>query len=234
MKRTAIISPDASKDIYNNLKKLDIEPLGIHRTDKVKRQLSGHPDIQLFIHKNSAFCHPDIPHPFIKKIEKRIEIILCPSILSSEYPEDIPYNIACTGLISFHNIHFTDRLILDFHKTEKIKIAHVNQGYAKCSTMILDFNTIITDDKSIHKKAQLNGLNSLLINKGYVDLPGFNYGFIGGASGTTGENILLTGSIDHHPDYYIIMEFIEKANKKVVYLSQDRITDIGSILIFEH
>jgi len=100
-----------------------------------------------------------------------------------------------------------------------------------CSTLIVDDNSIITADNGIHEKALNNKLNSLLISPGNIDLPDYNYGFIGGASGSDNESIFLTGSLENHKDKKKIEIFIKEQNKNIIYLSSKKIIDIGSIFI---
>jgi hypothetical protein len=104
------------------------------------------------------------------------------------------------------------------------------QGYSKCSTVIIDETRIITADTTIHRKAIAEGLSSLLITSGHVALPGYEYGFLGGASGTTGSTVFFTGTLKKHPDFNAIMSFIEESGKKTLFLSDDNIIDLGSIL----
>jgi len=231
MKNIAIINPDASDEIKRSLRDHDIEPLAIPSTPLVDKPISGHPDLQLFIHEEKAFCHPDICTDFIKSIKNFCEIIICRGRLSREYPGDIAYNIACTGKIALHKTDNTNKTIKQYLRSQSIDLININQGYSKCSTMIIDEKHIITADNSIHRAASENDMNSLLINPGYIDLPGYKYGFIGGASAAYEDWILLTGSLDHHPDRDRIFEHMEKAGKKPVFLSKEKIIDLGSIFI---
>ncbi len=96
--------------------------------------------------------------------------------------------------------------------------------------MVVDRRSIITSDRSIHKSAQENSVESLLICEGHIVLRGYNHGFIGGASGKSGDTIFITGTIDHHPDRDKIYNFIETRGKSIKILSDDRALDTGSIL----
>jgi hypothetical protein len=70
-----------------------------------------------------------------------------------------------------------------------------------------------------------------LITPGYIDLPGYNYGFIGGASGEFNNTVFFSGRIDHHPDFDMIRNFIINKEKSIINLSESRAVDIGSIFI---
>jgi hypothetical protein len=70
----------------------------------------------------------------------------------------------------------------------------------------------------------------LLIDKGHIQLQGFDYGFIGGASGRIGDTIIFNGDITQHPDYEKIAAFIEDRDLKIKYFTEYPLEDIGSII----
>lgn len=229
--KIAIISPDASAAIRRNLEKLDLEPMEIPRCPSVERPLSGHPDIQIFIHEKNVFCHHEIEMSFLKRIEKYAQVIICESRLSEPYPLNIPFNIACTGSIAFHRRSHTDSRIAEYLALRDIPLVNVSQGFAKCATLIVNDNHIITADRSIHRMAEANNITSLLIESGDIELPGYQYGFIGGATGTLKDAILFTGKIGRHRDYRRICEGIEQSGKRIIYLSEEDAVDLGTIFV---
>lgn len=233
MNPVAIVDPRIPSEIIRNLKCSGFSVIAAPRTDLVDTPISGHPDIQMFLHKKNLFVHPDIDISFLKKIEKYINIIHCSTKLNNTYPEDIPYNIACAGSVALHRKGSTDETILGYLFKNNIAVADTRQGYSKCSTLIVDENSVITSDRSIQFAAEESGLDTICITQGYVDLPGYNYGFIGGASGKFLDTIYLTGSIDNHPDRDRIMNFIESKGMKIKMLSEQRIVDTGSIFFIE-
>ena len=144
---------------------------------------------------------------------------------------DIPYNIVCTGNTAIHKIECTPPEIKKYFTENNINLINTSQGYSKCSTLIVNDKSIITSDNSIHKIAIANGIDSLLITPGFIDLPGYDYGFIGGASGQFNNTIMLTGKIDQHPDCNLITNFIKNKGMDISFLSENSAKDIGSILI---
>lgn len=200
-------------------------------TNLVAEPICSHPDIQIFVHNNSVFTHPAISKDVVKSLENYCNVNICSTELNNKYPLDIAYNIVCIGNIAIHKAKCTPPEIKKYFTDNNINLINTNQGYSKCSTLIVDDKSIITADKSIHKIAVANEIDSLLITPGFIDLPGYKQGFIGGASGCFKKTILLTGKIDHHPDCDIIIDFIKKRDLSISYLSQNPIIDIGSILI---
>jgi hypothetical protein len=229
MEPCAIIDPRLSGKIVKNIHSAGFKTIPAPLTGLVAPPLSGHPDIQMFLHGDNLFVHPEIDLLFLKAMEKYVNIIRCQTPLSGVYPGDIPYNIACTGRLAIHRTESTEQKILEYFRQNNIEIIETKQGYSKCSTMIVDDQSIVTSDRSIHSAAEKAGLDALLISPGHIDLPGYSYGFIGGASGKFLNRIYLTGSIDGHPDCGRIIEFISSKGCGIKILSDERIFDGGSI-----
>ena len=233
MEHAAIIDSRTPGDICSILEKTGLRVIKIPCTERVSGPVSGHPDIQLFIHRNTAFVHPHIDLNFLKQLENFCDVKTCTTALWQEYPSDIPYNIACTGSFAIHRLDRTEPSIQNQLKDDGITLLDVKQGYSKCSTLVVDEKSIITPDASIDAAARSAGMDSLLISPGHVDLPGYRYGFIGGAAGRFMNMVLLTGTIDGHPDRDRIHEFIESRGLKVKVLSKQRVLDTGSILVVD-
>jgi len=231
MKYFALIDPGLSPKAVNKLKQLDIEPLPVPCTHLVDTPISGHPDIQVFLHRNTAFVHPEIDRSFLKILGRYCDIKTGLTHLADSYPHDVGYNIAVTGDFAFHKKNATDPVIKEYLLKNNILIIDVKQGYSKCSTLIVNEQSIITADKSIHNEALRNRFDSLLISPGYIDLPGYKYGFIGGATGIFSNSIVITGNIDHHPDRDNIYRFIEDRCMTIKLLSDEPASDTGSLLI---
>jgi len=229
MEPCVIIDPRLDEECIRNLKRDGFRIINTALTDFVDKPISGHPDIQMFIHEKNLFVHPDIDKEFIKRIERYVNVIPCSTKLNKNYPYDIPYNIALVGNFAIHRKNFTDRVIQDYLLNQGITLVDTNQGYAKCSTLIVDNNSIITSDKSINNAAKSVGIDTLLISDNFIDLPGYSHGFIGGASGSYGSTIYLTGRIDHHLSRDEIESFIESKNMQLKVLSGKRIIDVGSL-----
>ena len=233
MNPCVIIDPRLDEECIGNLECNGFSVIAVPLTDLVHKPVSGHPDIQLFIHEKNLFVHPDIDKQFLKTIERYINVIQCATKLKKNYPYNIPYNIALVGNFAIHRKDFTDRVIQDYLLNKGINIVDTKQGYAKCSTLIVDNNSIITSDRSINDAAKSVGIDSLLISNNFIDLPGYDYGFIGGASGVYGDTIYISGNIEHHPDKDALESFIESKNMKLKILSSKRIIDVGSLFFID-
>jgi len=226
---TVIINPDAPQKITEALTSMGIRILYLPVSDNVAHPLRGHPDLQLFVHDKHFFCHHGLSTSFINSLKIMGEVKISETILSPGYPGDIAFNVACTEKSAFHHTGHTDGLIRNHLKDTNINLIHVSQGYSKCSTCIAGPEHIITADAGIHQAAAANGINSLMINPGHVSLPGYRYGFIGGASGLLDGRLFFTGTLDHHPDGEVIKSFLKAAGVEPVYLSDEPLIDLGSL-----
>ena len=112
-------------------------------------------------------------------------------------------------------------------------IVKVKQGYTKCSTIVLGEDNFITEDEGIYRTLTSKDKNCLLIKKGYVQLKGYEYGFIGGASAFLDEinTILFFGDITEHPDYNAIENFCNDINIDIAHIADMKLTDIGGVVI---
>ena len=151
--------------------------------------------------------------------------------LGKDYPADVSFNAACTGKYFIHNLSLTNERLLLAAKEMGMILVDVHQGYTKCSTVIVDETSIITYDEGIIKAcSQYPDISVLRVAPGFVRLDGYDTGFIGGASGRVGKEIIFHGDLFGHPDFSSIVDFIEKRGLACKWFPQFKLTDIGSIL----
>ena len=105
------------------------------------------------------------------------------------------------------------------------------QGYTKCSTVVVDSRSLITADQGIAAAcSKAEDLDVLLVQEGHVALEGYDTGFIGGASGRVGDEIIFNGDLSAHPDFQKIKDFIEERGLECKWLPEYPLTDIGTIM----
>ena len=128
--------------------------------------------------------------------------------------------------------HENFKEILQYCRENNIETVNVNQGYTRCSALVVNDKAVITADKSIEKGMKNNGVEVLLISAGNIVLEGFDYGFIGGASFSDNNTIYFFGDITKHLDYYKIKEFTSKHNSIIEILCKTQpLTDIGGAVL---
>lgn len=171
-------------------------------------------------------CHPDIYMCHLGKTLFEGDV----SKLTRDYPGHAIYNACSTGKYFIHNLNITDSVLLNAADDTGLTKIHIRQGYAKCSIIVVDEDSIITADRGIFKATTASGLDVLLIEPGQVVLEGYPYGFIGGASGKVGNTIIFNGDLSAHSDYLKIKDFIERRGVNIKYFEDYPLTDIGSII----
>lgn len=199
------------------------------------KAICGHPDILLHIlDDKDIIVHKDTDSKFIKQLEElSLNVILSSSQLGSSYPLNILLNGVNTTNFFMHHLKYTDSTLLNFINERK-KLINVKQGYTKCSTAIVNSNAIMTSDKGIAKTLFNENVDVLLLPPGDIDLPGLNYGFIGGCCGLIEDNLLgFFGELDHYANGKEVLSFLKKHRVEPYFLKKGKLTDRGSLLRIE-
>ena len=146
------------------------------------------------------------------------------------YPSNIALNCMILGEYVVGKLSGTSQIIKNWCEEHGYKFINVKQGYTKCSVAIVDESSVITADESIYN-ALYNKIDVLKIRPGYIQLPGCNYGFIGGCCGLIDKNVLaFSGDIKKHPDANKIIDFLKARNIEYVNLTDNELLDVGSII----
>ncbi|QNU67204.1 hypothetical protein EHE19_001220 [Ruminiclostridium herbifermentans] len=229
-----IIDKRASNRIKETLKQQNILLVETLPHPDIYPAVAYHPDIMFHhIYSNMIVYAPNTPQQLIDELTALgFDMLEGQASLNNRYPHTIAYNIARVGKYAFHNTKYTDPLVKKLLIERGIKFIHVNQGYSKCLTCIIDENSIITSDKDIYKKAKAAKLDALLIEPDKsIQLEPYDMGFLGGATGLIGRNKLaFTGNIKLHKNYNEILNFLSLKNVDMVMLNDDRLMDLGTII----
>lgn len=230
---TIIIDGRVPTEIIGNLKKLKLNIIPTISCKDVASPISYHPDIVMHpVDHNTLIIAPNVFEYYEEKLYGMgINLIKGETKLGKAYPMDIAYNVGRMDGLAVHNFKYTDEKLKFYLKKQSLEFVHVNQGYTKCSMAIIDNKAFITADYVISKKIKNLGFDVLLIEPGYIELPGYDYGFIGGTCGNLSrDDILLTGKLDSHPDKEKILKFIKKYRKRPIWLSNKKIVDVGTVI----
>lgn len=197
----------------------------------VDTAIASHPDIQLVNVKGQLFVAPNMS-PQIQSFlsSEKYPFNWGDTTLKSLYPGDIPYNIVVLDQYLLHHIKYTDKKVLELADSLGLKPVHVEQGYSKCSTVVITGNAIITSDMGIEKAVRDLDVDCLLVREGFVALYPFQYGFLGGASGRVGDGLVWNGSLEGHPDREAIRGFVQSKGIKNIEFEGMPLVDIGSII----
>jgi hypothetical protein len=204
------------KNILFYLFEHGFNPVVMKQSASVRGSINSHPDI--FMCKMGV--DPDAP---LIKAE--------PSHVGWEYPQNIAYNAVCIDKYFIHNLKYTQPEVLEKARQMGKILIDVPQGYTKCSTVVVNGSSLITADEGIARVlSDYKDIDVLKISPGYVELPGYNTGFLGGASGLVGDTMLFCGDLAAHPDYYDILSFILRRGINVKFFDSLPLLDVGSFI----
>ncbi|NLY20118.1 MAG: hypothetical protein GXZ08_02390 [Tissierellia bacterium] len=228
MAKICICDVKAPKKIIDSLIKRGYEIVPSFNLNALNGGLKTHPDIQIFkIDDKRVIVEPNTLEHYKSHLSRYgIQVISGATILDNKYPSDIAYNIAMIGNSVIHNLKYTDKNISNL--LEGKKRINIAQGYSKCSIVTLP-NGFITSDVGIYKKIENEFKYSLLIENGHIELSGYDYGFLGGATGYD-DKLYFAGSIENHPSYELIHRFLEGNGIDYVSLSDEKLVDIGTLM----
>lgn len=220
-----------NKRLESALKKYG-QVVSIPKLQNVSRPVCGHWDLQCFAFDDKTVVTCPEVFCFYKQKLPEYTVLCGDKNPAASYKNEVLYNAALIGKNLFCNIKYTDPVILSQAQKRKIKINHVKQGYATCSTIKIAENALLTSDPSIYRAAIAAGLDVLLTNNNGVLLPGYPTGFLGGACICLKDKLLFCGDITRHTDYSQICAFAAKYEKTVLSISDFPLSDLGSPHIF--
>ena len=200
----------------------------------------SHTDMLLFSINENIFCNK-VYFENNKRLFEKIEeygynIISCDFEVKDSYPFDVSLNQAQIGKYILGNRKACAKEILAYATENSYEYISIKQGYAKCSTLILNKKAIITADDSIEKAAKELNIEVLKISNGanQIKLDGYDYGFIGGASAVYEKTVFFFGDISLHKDGNEISNFCKKHGFSIISLSQYQLEDIGGAFILPY
>jgi len=204
-------------------------------------EIAAHVDIHYLKVGEMVFSAPE------KKGALPFNTVSCTTQLGGTYPEDIPYNVCIVGKNAIHNFKYTDNIVKFYLERHEYNMIDVEQGYANCSTCVLDDNTCITSDIGIARALMDNGVDTLYvcepdiklkkrISTVFKDESRMSFenspmqGFIGGAMARVGDTVVVFGDINNLVNGTKIRKFIEKKGLKLHHFEGLDVVDYGGVL----
>ena len=218
--------------IITSLQSLGIEVIPVNPCFSLSDSVNSHADMILHhVGGNRAIVANGEEYLKFKLQSHGFDVTFSNKCISRIYPYDVLLNAARIGNRLIANEASLDKILISYCIKNGIKIIPVKQGYAKCSTVVVSENSIITADQSIAKAARAAQMDTLLIESGYISLQGCNYGFIGGTCGFINqETIVFSGDIKAHPSYKIMKSFLKERDIQMISLTNGELIDIGGII----
>ncbi len=233
--KLALVDFRISQEELRALENLNCIVMKCPPCNKLYDAVCGHPDMLLtVISNNKLIVHPDMNTDFINVLKNKynISFMYSNNRLTDKYPYDIFLNAVNLDNYFIHALKYTDKKLLNLvsHKN----LINVKQGYTKCSTAIINEKALITTDKSIYSALSHDDLDVLLLPSGDINLPGLDYGFIGGTCGLLDtKHLVFYGSLNQYKFKDDILNFLDKHNITPIYLSNTTLTDRGSIFFLD-
>ncbi len=225
------LSENTNEVLKDYLRSRGFETIEVRRTDAVYDAVASHADIYLCKIRNELIVSPE-QYPLIRGdlLRCRIKHSIGASRLGRQYPANVKYNAAQVGGYLIHHLNHTDSIILSNSEEAGLEPVHVKQGYTKCNLVVVCENAVITADEGMASILERYEIDVLLISQGHTALTGFPYGFLGGASGRIGSEIIFNGNLSAHPDFKRITEFIRIRGLQAVWFEDYPLEDVGSII----
>lgn len=147
------------------------------------------------------------------------------------YPKDVLCNALVLRDVLIGNPKTVDLSIQKAAKNLGFSMLAVRQGYTACACVLVDKNSVITADQGIADALEKNRFDVLRIQPGFIELPGYNTGFLGGCCGKLAPNMMaITGLLNGHPDAISIRNFLKIRKIEILELFSKALLDVGGIV----
>lgn len=194
--------------------------------------ISGHPDIFICQTPLMPIIAPNTPKHIVSVLQKnQISFIFGNRKVGSKYPDTAFYNAVVNENFIVHKAEITDPMLRRF--SGRKKNIDIPQGYTRCNLVYLGDNHYISCDEAITRALIENKQEVLQVRTKDVVLPGFKYGFFGGACGFYNNRLYIAGSLNHFADGNKIREYADKHQFGIIELYDGPLFDGGSILFLE-
>ncbi len=200
---------------------------------------SSHPDMLFMRLGDSLFCergyfeeHPALFDELTSLLPK-IRVRCVGQTLGTEYPCDCILNALLMGSRLFIKRDSDASELLAEAERFGIRTVSVKQGYPACTVLALGDSHAITADQGMARSLRREGVEVLLIENGEIELPPYEYGFIGGAAGVFDGSVYFIGDPMTHRQGAEICAFIEAAGYSTVSLKSGTLSDLGRIVFID-
>lgn len=215
---------NSAVEAVSELEALGVNCLPVEKNNKSDYEISSHADIELLHLGKNNFLISGFQQNLKKKLIDEGSNIIKTVHVCSPYPNDVILNklIIENKIIGNFSSCCFDNNSLNYD------LIPVKQGYTKCSSLVVDEASIITDDEGIARLLKNCQFDVLLINKGDIKLSEKHYGFFGGCCCKIDKNLIyFNGNIEKHKSFELIKSFLDKRNIEMVYNTQRALTDFG-------
>lgn len=222
MNKRVFISENIPQKVEEIFTELGLDIIKLKGDPSLPLPVSTHADMLIFSDGKRLVTTKNYYEKY-NEIFHGCNIIITDTELGNKYPQDTVLNCFVLSERLYGRLESVCKDILELYP----KSTNLTQGYAKCSTLLFG-NNAVTADKGIAKALKKNSITVLEITPGFISLPGYDYGFIGGASFVHENKVIFFGDLRAHPDYTNIRNFIEDRGFEVLYTKDTELIDLGS------
>ncbi|MBE6936460.1 MAG: hypothetical protein E7458_08180 [Ruminococcaceae bacterium] len=230
-----------------SFEKFGITPIFIRNHPYLDAPVCSHADMQVvhlykenFLSNPNLFCkgnelyRKDLKNLSDKnckvpELVRKISWQIGKTELVPEYPKCAAYNVLLLDYLAVFCQKCIDFVLYESLLGLGYTPVLVRQGFARCSVCVVSASAVITADRGIARALTAHGVEVLEICPGGIALPGYDTGFLGGASFLiSSHHLAFTGRLDNHPDAERILAFLARHQVEPVYLTDEPIFDIGT------
>ena len=225
MKRV-IIDKNISVYSIELLKSSGFDIIKTFALPEIDNSTSTHPDMQFLKIADKKALVAESAYAYYVDMLPDFEIISVSGI-NGKYPYDCLLNS-----VLFKKLYISTSkqhaVISEYIDADPII---VNQGYTKCSTCVLNENSILTGDDGIYKKCTEFGLKAHKLPDKEILLSGYNNGFWGGCTGLLNDSqMFFNGNIELLSCFDKLQYILYKEKIEPIYHKHTPLTDNGSII----
>lgn len=224
-----LLSSTTPAHFLHALKKMDVEAILLPKNPRLPEPIWSHADMLIYRRADGMLLCEKAYFEENRALFARhnLPMLPCHVKLTNRYPHDIAFNALTIGETTFCRSDATAGEILSSSE----RIVHVKQGYARCSCLALRDGAVITADFSLASAFAREGILCLKTANGRITLPGYDTGFIGGASGLLHDgSVLFFGSLRYHPDGAKTAAFLKEHGCKIIELCDCPLYDVGGLV----
>lgn len=237
-------------ELYLDMLRLDrfgIQAIGVPPSPDLEDPVASHIDMQvvhlysnIFLSPYAELCKVKLLYGIktaeqVCKVENLVELelkVLQGKVkLQRDYPKCAAYNVLLLGNLAIFNPKCLDSTLYNELRSLQYKPVLVRQGFARCSVCVVNEHAVITADTGIAAALSMHGISVLQIAPGYIALPGYDTGFLGGASFKLSSDVLaFTGRMEQHPDWVRIQAFLRSEQVSYLFLTDEPVFDVGTVI----
>ena len=221
------VSEDA-EDVISALEDRGIRVLRVRRAGNLPDPICSHADLQVLPLGKDLIAVNEVQMELIAFLEEEGFRVIRVGDFGKEYPRDCRLNLLPIDDKLMGNIRVIPQELLILGGFNAV---NVKQGYTRCSSVLIDRHTVITDDPSIGEKVLNFAKYSVIMKQKEITLEGYDHGFIGGSCGKiSSDTLAFAGRIPSTGFGELLKSTLEDLGIAYVELTDSSLKDVGGMV----